>query len=684
MNNRPLLLFPQPQLVGRSKPGGKPRNPHVPSHQRQVQRLAPQFRELQLAVASISGSASGLPSEQVIVLETVGGIEEFVGAVQRLGLEWLGEVDQSDIPPDDDFFQDEAHREKSLGGRLYLTMASQAAINQLLSLWANYSQNEQYEFDYGLSKWRDVFKQLRTIRRWGVQDRLLETGILADWQERIRENQERVRCEVELWYHDTETGARASQREIAQLVAEEGGEVIDVCRLPSIAYHALLVELPLSAVSKVMANTSTSLVSCNQVMFFKPVGQLAIPLPDDEPFTETDALGVFTEAVTQEPVVALLDGLPLANHQYLANRIVIDDPDEWGNEYPFEYRNHGTAMASLIIHGELDANEQPLARPLYVRPILKPDLSDWRAEKREVMPDDLLPVNLVYRAVRRMFEGENGHPPSAPYVRIINFSVGDPNRLFYQLMTPLARLLDWLSFQYNVLFVVSAGNHSSEIVLDVERSLFSSLSPEACQAAVIKAIVADLRNRRLLAPGEALNVLTIGATHHDQAPSIPIGHLIDPFISNNLPSPFSAFGFGYRRAVKPDVLLPGGRQLYSEKLGNAHPQATLKINTSTTRPPGQRVAATSPTPGTVNAFRYIRGTSNAAALATRTLAQLYETVSLLQSDDYEGKGLSEHYYSVLLKTLIVHGARWGETYNLLESVLKKQTKRARFKEYWPP
>ena len=34
------------------------------------------------------------------------------------------------------------------------------------------------------------------------------------------------------------------------------------------------------------------------------------------------------------PRVALLDGLPFANHDALAGRLIIDDPDGLGSTYP--------------------------------------------------------------------------------------------------------------------------------------------------------------------------------------------------------------------------------------------------------------------------------------------------------------------------------------------------------------
>ncbi len=59
--------------------------------------------------------------------------------------------------------------------------------------------------------------------------------------------------------------------------------------------------------------------------------------------------------------IALLDGLPCSNHDALAGRLVVEDPDGLGDEYPLSSRNHGTAIASLIIHGDLSARGGRLA-----------------------------------------------------------------------------------------------------------------------------------------------------------------------------------------------------------------------------------------------------------------------------------------------------------------------------------
>src|SRR5207249_2248986 len=88
---------------------------------------------------------------------------------------------------------------------------------------------------------------------------------------------------------------------------------------------------------------------------------------------------------------------------------------------------HGTAMASFITRGELVESGDPLTRPIYARPILANDPSGRGLES---IPRDVLPVDLLHRAVRRLFEGEGGEAPVAPSVRIINLSVGDRLQTF--------------------------------------------------------------------------------------------------------------------------------------------------------------------------------------------------------------------------------------------------------------
>ena len=94
----------------------------------------------------------------------------------------------------------------------------------------------------------------------------------------------------------------------------------------------------------------------------------------------------------------------------------------------------GTAMASLICHGDLDAQGAALDRPVYVRPIMQPRRG-FDGRFVEAVPEDVLPVDLVHRAVVRMFDGEGSEPPAAPRVRVVSLSIGDPARPFVREMS---------------------------------------------------------------------------------------------------------------------------------------------------------------------------------------------------------------------------------------------------------
>ena len=203
MAERPLLLLPDPDFAQRSKLSSLNRQSHITSHHRQSERLSPQFSQLQEAFNArrvvIQQTSTGIDPEMVLVIEIVGSIDKFANAVKRIkGLEWLLEIEEDAIPSDGDFY-DVKHPDKELGGRLYLVMTNHQALHQMLSLWNQYKENSQMEFEWGLAKFRQLFQNLRDIRYWDVQDRLAETGILKVWQEDLLANNSRmIRFQTEL------------------------------------------------------------------------------------------------------------------------------------------------------------------------------------------------------------------------------------------------------------------------------------------------------------------------------------------------------------------------------------------------------------------------------------------------------------------------------------------------------
>lgn len=387
-------------------------------------------------------------------------------------------------------------------------------------------------------------------------------------------------------------------------------------------------------------------------MYFRPRAQCIV-----EP--ETPEASIPAPAVAGDvigtPVIALLDGFPLQNHPLLAGRLVIDDPDGWEATYEVKDRIHGSAMASLIIHGELDSDPAPLRRPVYVRPVLRPDPTDIRSRRAEMTPNDVLLVDLIHRAVKRICEGDADNPPAAPTVRVINLSIGDEHRVFDRELSPWARLLDWLSFKYRVLFIVSAGNWNRELTLDTPRGTLPGLTDEARRTLAMESMLATEADRRLLAPAEAINAITVGATHSDAATIAPAADRFNLFAEGN-GSPFTRIGNGYRRAVKPDILMSGGRILHREPPVGP-PETTLTNPVCSLAAPGHRVASP-PMPGILNATEYCRGTSNSAALASRAAALAFDVVETIRAP--RPGLLPPAFDAVIIKALLAHGASWGK------------------------
>ena len=681
MPERPLLILPTPgEPVKRRKKSGGPGEFHAPSPERQAERLSPRFALVERAFEArgvrLQIEASDLVPEEVVVLETVGTVADFVRAVENVpGLEWLAEVEADEIPPDDDFFaltkEGEARPDKALRGRVFMVFSNHAALQQMISLW-----NQRQNLPRDQAKWRNLFQQLRDVRHWGIQDRLLETGVLEDWQERVEHGEEVVPCEIELWYRRNPEQRRTARNRVAALVERLTGQVVAEADIGEIAYHTLLARLPVIAISPLLdsLDNDMDLVQCEQIQFFRASGQMSSALPDD--VTDRDEEALPGEQPAGPPVVALFDGLPLQAHRRLQGRLVVDDPDAFEPDYPAVTRRHGTAMASLIIHGDLAAGEGPLPRPLYVRPILRQDSRDWR-NQTETVPEGTLVVDLIHRAVRRLFEEEGDDPPAAPHVAVINLSIGIRDRPFEQALSPLARLLDWLAWRYQVLFVVSTGNHPGSIKLpsaqEPGRSLFDGV-----QEQVIRSVAADTRHRRLLSPGEAVNALTVASLHDDASTGAPPPDWSDPYAVAGLPSPINAQGMGYRRGIKPDVLAAGGRVVVREQLETAG-ETTLELYDQALAP-GQLVASPGVAPGDQGAVRHSRGTSNATALISRACGLLYDVMDELREEP-GGEVIDSLPRAVWLKALVAHGAEWGSAGGTLAEILKDKNNSRQFKEY---
>ena len=458
----------------------------------------------------------------------------------------------------------------------------------------------------------------------------------------------------------------------------DGAELSAFLDMEEIAFHAVKVSLPAGQVRSLLEaldagedELDIQLFKFPGIMYFRPTGQSLVTL-DDGPGMEME----FPEDVPElPPVAAILDGAPNLQHRALRGRLSFDDPDNLLVQYQPGERKHGTAMASLVIHGELDDDKiNPLTSQVYCLPVMQPN--PGASDREEHFPDDVFFEDRIERAVRRMKEGEGDTPPQAPTVIIINLSIGDPERPFIHTPSPWARLLDWLAWKYRVLFCVSSGNYKDAFDVGLPNVQFAALADDQKIEHILKCIECQLSHRRLLSPAESINALTIGAMHKDASGTYDLAQRIDVLPDADLFSPVCRFGHGFRRSVKPEVLFPGGRQLF--RVPPLDNDQTIFPDNGV-RPPGQQVAWDNAQEGEASKTVFTRGTSNATALATRSAVRIYDVLADLKEEHDEL--IPEALISLLIKALLVHGAHHeSRIKDFLSSALKNDNNARRFKQ----
>lgn len=667
-------LLPLPALEIKDPPRGRPippsPGPRHPTRARQAERLGPVFERLAATVSEdrdpveLRDDPASLAPERVIVFEVAGTLDDFAAACRKVpGLEYFTERETA-FEADDDFWvvdtrkgkEGQRRDDQAVGGRLYAAMPDVGALRELLSLWKRHQQG--LEAERGFTPWFDLFDHLHGLRSWGPEDRIPDEAREALRFDMESNPESTVALELELWYRGNEQRRERARQELADVVAQARGSIIHQSSIPPVGYEAALVRLPREELGRVIDREPVHLVVCDDIMFVRPQCS-TFPQPADlrAPLAGPEPEGPLP-AEDKPPVVGLLDGVPVQKHHLLDGRVVLDDPYGLDEQSLVSARSHGTAMASLIIHGDRNQGEAPLNRRVHIHPVMyaPDDGSDERFH-----PDHLL-IDTIYRAVRRMKEGFRGVPPSAPSVFLVNLSLGDPRRPYAGWISPWAKLLDHLAYTYGILFIVSAGNITQSLPISRFDTMtaFEDTEQTSREDAVLEALGEQRSQRTLLSPSEALNVLTVGASHDDAAGGSPgstgAGSRVMPYENRALPNVSSAMGLGHRKVIKPDVLMPGGREhVFPIRRGD---QLHIKPGI-----PGARggIRAATPDPaGTLTKETHTGGTSVAAALATRAAHQLYDALM----DPENGSVLADAdpaYHAIVIRALLVHAAQWDKT-----------------------
>ncbi|MFD3284350.1 S8 family peptidase [Alteromonas macleodii] len=245
--------------------------------------------------------------------------------------------------------------------------------------------------------------------------------------------------------------------------------------------------------------------------------------------------------------VCVLDSGVNTNHPLLAPAIA-ESADFIGDTEGMDLNGHGTAVAGVALYGDLEAcNSTNYWHPELW--IFNGRILDENAEFDSSSIEKTLIEAVTY------FVEEH-------QCRIFNLSLGNSNAPYdNRHIRGIAYVLDKLARDFNILFVVSAGNFSGSIDPDVPRHSWRNEYPEYLLAD--ESIIID--------PAPALNVLTVGslARHNAtfDAQRYPEISQLAP-ATENQPSPFTRHGPSIKGAIKPELVAIGGNLATPIRIGN--------------------------------------------------------------------------------------------------------------------
>ncbi len=274
-----------------------------------------------------------------------------------------------------------------------------------------------------------------------VRPRPLEIGdVLSPALRRHLESLEHlgdaVKIDVQCWCPEDEAEARRRREDFLHAVSVAGGRLIAGDFRPRVGLSLLRVEVAAGAVTDLArTDRARSINLLPRPLLTQP--QVLTTAPADLP--------VVLPPIPGSPLIAVIDSGVASAHPLISP--AVDGVDAIGISDGGDGHGHGTFVASLALHGSLEAALdsrtplRPAGRLLSIR-VLNEDL---------LFPDELLWETTLLDALRRAADAG---------ARVVNLSLGDPRRPYRPPRpTVLAAAIDDLARRLGLIVVISAGNY---------------------------------------------------------------------------------------------------------------------------------------------------------------------------------------------------------------------------------
>lgn len=340
--------------------------------------------------------------------------------------------------------------------------------------------------------------------------------------------------DLELWHIGNSTLRRAKLAQIAALIEDNNGQVLDEYIGP--------------AISLLRIRVSGALLS--EILSIEMVSQVELPPQPDTFSAESVALSISQLPNTQDldddlALVGIIDS-GVNDHPLLAGGLVgaigmpetLGSDDQWG---------HGTRVAGVAAYGDIRTQLElggPLIRSARI-------CSAKVVNNQGRFDDQKLIARQMREAITRLHEQFG--------CRIFNISLADIYSAPYNggKVGPWTATLDELASERDILIIVAAGNRHPRSGEAMEEGITGYpsylLEPD----------------NRLLEPSAALNVLTVGSLSHGNGIDESLADYVGVRTVADIlePSPFTRAGPGVGGAIKPDIVDLGGTMIYDPMSG---------------------------------------------------------------------------------------------------------------------